>query len=163
LFNGKKIQEIMETIYEMRLEVREMNSRFAKVSVKRIEDAISNEEYFKKLSEKIDRAIRDIDIIAKGMVNVIKSNKEAIENQEQLLRNQQKYIPLPRKKRREPLTKATGWTKVQPDEIITFMEMYDAGESITDIAAHTKRGGSTVSKYITNEVKKRDNEAIKSK
>ena len=163
MFNGKKIEEIMATTYEMQTEIREMNTRFARASVTGLERKIQAEKDFTILNDKLNELSTDIDVIAKGMVNIIKSNREVIANQEQLLKNQAKYIPLKKRPRKKALTNATGWTKVHDDEIVTFMEMYDAEQSITAIAGHTGRGASTVSKYITIELEKRDNEAAKTK
>ena len=49
---------------------------------------------------------------------------------------------------------------VSEEEKVTFMEMYDLGESITDIAVATKRTSSTVSNWIRKLLKERDEKTI---
>jgi len=154
LFNSKKIEEILALAYESQTEIRETNNRLARGNIRRLEDMVDNKKEFADIHARLD-------VAAKQQEYIVNTLALAISNQEQLLRNQSKYIPLPKRKRKKQLTNATGWTKVQPDEIITFMEMYDNGDSITEIASATKRGASTVSIYINKELEKRENETTK--
>ena len=139
MFNKKKIDEIMATILESQNDIRELNRRFAKNNVNKLEDLLTSDKNFQILNDKL---------------------LEVLTNQEQIIKNQQQYISPTKRKRKKALSNASGWHVVSEEEKVTFMEMYDLGESITDIAVATKRTSSTVSNWIRKLLKARDEETI---
>jgi len=139
MFNGKKIDEIMATTLESQNDIRELNRRFAKNNVNKLEDLLTSDKNFQILNDKL---------------------LEVLTNQEQIIKNQQQFIPPTKRKRKKALSNASGWHVVSEEEKVTFMEMYDLGESMTDIAVATKRTSSTVSNWIRKLLKARDEETI---
>jgi DNA-binding NarL/FixJ family response regulator len=73
---------------------------------------------------------------------------KVIENQEKILKNQGKMIPPPKRKRKKSLTNASGWTAVKAEEKAEFLEMFERGLSVTEIANATGRTTSTVSNWL---------------
>jgi len=141
MFNGKKIEEIMEVVYESQAEIRETNRRLASSNVKRLEDMVDNKREFANIHTRLDVVTQQQEF----MVNALAA---LINGQEQLLKNQAKYIPLQRKKRKKSLTNATGWTTVKAAEKAQFLEMFNRGLSVTDIANQTGRSTGTVSNHL---------------
>ena len=141
MFNSKKIEEIMAVVYESQAEIRETNRRLASSNVKRLEDMVDNKKEFASIHARLDVLTHQQEF----MVNTL---SVLVKGQEQLLKNQSKYIPLPKKKRRKALTQGSGWTNVKAEEKAQFLEMFERGLSVTDIANSTGRSTGTVSNHL---------------
>ena len=160
MFNGSKIEEIRNHVFEVNETTKELARRMSKSNLNRLENIVAQEKNLKTIEQRLRNLEESTTAIEQALLAIMEHQVQSVKNQVQILKNQQAFIkPKERKKRSKPLTSASGWKFVSEDEKIMFVEMYDSGKAIVDIANATGRTSSTVTRWVNKTLKERDETA----